>query len=451
MSCKPAEFVRNRIGDTRGFALMTVLMFAVVAGIIGLAFYAMVSWEYKGVSDRQHSTEAFYLAEAGIEQARGEFLEDNRWRGPINPTSLGSGSYTMSVMDTVVNGEDAVLLHSEGRVKDGARGIEVLGHLDSVLEVIGLFANRNFTANGNLTVNGHVHVNGVGDFGPGDVHLKGGTADEGYIIDPPPVYVHPDSFPNSSFYRVIGVHNDQGQAQEPQIIVYDHGSRTFASAGQLAKQVVTYDPGMNLYEFKFTAGGNVETKTSEVFSTNGLNSKFPLLAGDDYVVVDFGQPDSSLTSVADIEFNQPDGSWVMEATIINARFTGLTENARIQSCSGFWKGGHVTFGKQLAFAPRGCVALITNYLGPTTANQPTAQGKLGTVDNPALTYVTSNVNGIRGALEVHGVFVSLCDINSQGGPDVYHDPSVLDCIPQGVLGESGAGFLSFLEWREVSL
>jgi hypothetical protein len=49
------------------------------------------------------------------------------------------------------------------------------------------------------------------------------------------------------------------------------------------------------------------------------------------------------------------------------------------------------------------------------------------------------------------VLVSLCDINSQGGPDVWHDPSILDCIPDGVLSEDGSGFLHVLEWREAGL
>jgi hypothetical protein len=97
------------------------------------------------------------------------------------------------------------------------------------------------------------------------------------------------------------------------------------------------------------------------------------------------------------------------------------------------------------------VALIATRLGPEVGRQPNAQGKLGTADKPALTYVTGNVEGLKGALEVHGALISLCDINSQGGPDIIHYPDLEDCIPTGVLGEGGAGFLKFLEWREVPL
>ena len=111
----------------------------------------------------------------------------------------------------------------------------------------------------------------------------------------------------------------------------------------------------------------------------------------------------------------------------------------------------MTFGSKVTFAPRGCVALVSNYLGPLKGNQPDAQGKLGTSANPALTYITGDIGGLKGALEVHGAIISLCDINTAGGPDVFFDPTFLECLPEGTLGAGGAGFLRFLEWREVGI
>ena len=440
--------------DDQGVALIAVLIFALVASLTGLAFFSMTSYEFKGARDRQESSEAFYLADGGIDRARGELLEDNQWRASIPTTVLGSGNYNLTVQDTVMAGEDRVFLHAEGYVGEAARGVEVVGDVLSVIEALALFASRNIDANGNLNVGGHIHINGDGDFGPGDSHLKSGTYDEGYGIDPPAVYTEPGNFPNSTVYRVIGYPVPPNKAKAL-IDKWDRVNDQWEPVltDSIPQSIVAfvvpdaqYPDGHYEFDFKKT-GGNSAIENYFDYST-GVFRPDP---GDNGVVVDFGWPQPGTQTVANIALNNSNTDITLRATIINTRFMGISEADRIEPCSGYWVGGNTTFGSKVQFAPENCVALIATQLGPKVGQQPNAQGKLGTVDKPGLTYVTGNVEGLKGALEVHGALISLCDINSQGGPDIIHYPDLEDCIPAGVLSEGGAGFLKFLEWREVPL
>jgi hypothetical protein len=355
--------------------------------------------------------------------------------------------------DTLVNGEALVVMHAEGYVDDTARGVEVLGDVLSVPEAMGLFANRNFYANGNLNVDGHIHINGDGDFGPGDSHLKSGTYDEGYSIDPPAVYTDPDAFPGSTFYRVIGEQISPNRAKaliEKWDRVAQQWVRTDSLSGndfQYVPPDAQYPDGQ--YRFAFKKQGN-NPITEIYFNYSHGPFRLDQAAGDSSVVIDFGWPTPGKQTVTHIEFHNSTLD-PLRSTIINTRFTGITDEQRIESCGGWWVGGNVTFGSKVVFAPENCVAMIATQLGPEQGQQPNAQGQLGTEDRPALTYVTGNVEGLKGDLQIYGALISLCDINSQGGPDVFHDPAFLDCIPQDVLGEEGAGLLKFLEWREVGL
>jgi hypothetical protein len=422
---------------------MGVLLFAVVVGLTGLAFFAMASYEFKGAKDRQESSEAFYLADGAVERARGEILIDKTWRGPVTGAALGSGTYTVSAADTLYNGFPAVLLRGEGAVKDGRRGVEVFARVRDLLDVVAIFASRNMVANGNLNVYDRIHVNGDGDFGPDDEHLKSGTYDEGYVVRPPAIDLDPENFPDATFFQVRIKTNPSLHVE---VLRYDKTSNNFKPYGGpfpvIPADNKTSPPSFN---FKF----NGETQIDQIFNIDNLNSYFHREPTDSTVVVDFGHPDDSKGAIVNLDFQLNVDTYSFETTIINTRFEGIDEgDNRIAPCSGFWKGGNVTFGNAMTWVPRNCVALVTNHLGPTQGQQPNAQGRLGTALNPALTYVTGNVEGIKGQLQIHGILISLCDIASQGGPDVWRQ-NIQGCIPSGVLSGDGSGFLEALEWREV--
>lgn len=430
-------------GNEDGFALFAVIIFAVIVGLSGLAFFSMASYEFKSAENQQRSSEAFYLADGAVELARGALLEDITWRGPVPTTLLGRGNYTLSIVDTVVNGEDALILRGSGFVDESARGVETLAEVKPLLEVVGVFAGDDLTATGGLTLSGHAHVNGAADFGAGDNQLKAGTYDEGYEIYPPAIFVGPDNFPNSTYYRVVATSRSPGRAR---VYQYDHGSGDwiYVTRDSLGPSIVSY--AANAYTFSF---GN---KTESLFSTVG-NSLFKLdnSSSHDYVVVDFGHPDDASLSISNVNLGAASETWLMEATIVNTRFEGDPDpgdSRRVEPCGSWWQGGSIVWDSGLTFAPRGCVALVSNQLGPIQAN---AQGRLGTSTRPALTYVTGTVHGIKGAREIHGALIALCDLTWTGGPNVFYNPDFLDCLPEGVLGLGGAGFLQFLQWREVGL
>ena len=63
-----------------GYALMTVLIFALLLLIAGTGFFAMSFSETRQTLYRQESSEAFYLADGAIERARAQFIADQTWR-----------------------------------------------------------------------------------------------------------------------------------------------------------------------------------------------------------------------------------------------------------------------------------------------------------------------------------------------------------------------------------
>ncbi len=94
---------RGRLGDQRGLALFTVMVFIVIVVLIGLAYFAVAGYETHRAIYRQNSSEAFYLADAGIEHARAEFIKDLDWSDSLHVTA-GNGTYSVGVHDATWNG-----------------------------------------------------------------------------------------------------------------------------------------------------------------------------------------------------------------------------------------------------------------------------------------------------------------------------------------------------------
>ena len=74
---KPIE--RRHQKSQGGYALITIVLFALVLLIGGFAFFSLVSGETKNALYRQDSSESFYLADGAIERARAKFLQDGGW------------------------------------------------------------------------------------------------------------------------------------------------------------------------------------------------------------------------------------------------------------------------------------------------------------------------------------------------------------------------------------
>jgi hypothetical protein len=317
--------------------------------------------------------------------------------------------------------------------------VEATGSVKTFLEEWGMVALGNIDVRGNITVTGNMHSNGDAYFGPGDVYLKSGAYDEGYPVIPPPIFTEPTAWPsNTTYYRV----QYSSSPARGRIYRYDYATGFFEKvlSDSLTGSVIGYKQGTNTYTVGLT--GDVLKRWFDVI--------FAPTAPGSPVVVDFGQSDVTGASVTDLTFNQSDASWQLKATIIDTRFEGVDESVRTAPCSGAWKGGVVTFKSKLTLAPGNCVTMIVNQLGPNSGLSSPAQVSLGTQSNPGVTYVTGNVNGVKGDLAVWGALISLCDISSQGGPTINWVPGIEDCLPFD-FKTKGSGFFHLREWREVPL
>ncbi|MBI3333500.1 MAG: type II secretion system protein [Candidatus Omnitrophica bacterium] len=82
----------------RGFLLISLYMVVVILVILGGTLVAQALTEVRAAQRSQASTQALYLAEAGIDQAIGQLRQDFNWATGYNSVPLGTtGAYTVSL------------------------------------------------------------------------------------------------------------------------------------------------------------------------------------------------------------------------------------------------------------------------------------------------------------------------------------------------------------------
>ena len=204
----------GRLGDQRGLALFTVTVFVFIVTMVGLAYFAVAGYETHGALYRQNSSEAFYLADGGVERARAEFAKDLAWRGPLADVAEGNGAYSVTVTDATWNGSPTYSSRASrsypegplrGQVKNAKRAVDTWVTVPNSGINEEHDRHERYRRQGNICLDGHIHANGDADFGHNDVHLKcGGTYTEGFHLDPPPIYTDPATTPTSTYYYVVG-------------------------------------------------------------------------------------------------------------------------------------------------------------------------------------------------------------------------------------------------------
>jgi len=436
---RPIDQTHDR---SSGYALLTTVVFVFVLLIAGFAFFALVSYEGKAAIYRQDSSESFYLADGAVERARAKFLEDRTWRDGWAAESAGAGEYDLTVTDTTYQGEPAVRLLSKGRVRGGERWVEVFADIPPTGFGLPLLVMGDADVNGNFCLEGQAHVNGDPDFGPGDVHLKCGSYTSGFEILPPPIYTDPAHFPTSTYYYVRGITNGFGDHVGH---IYDAAGVDLTQTGAIPDSLeglVDYDAPSKTYTFEFK-NDDLETYFDDatgIFSRNG---------GETAAVVNFGES-ALLGGPADV-FSRVvfQGDDTLHTTIINTRFTGITETDRIDHL--YWEGG-MTELQQVTFEPYYGVAIIAydfEKMGSALVN-------VGTTAWPALLYVTNDVPVINANFVLIGSFIVLGDFGVpqiSGGPDIYYDEGFVDNLP-GYLTEDWvegvSGTMKVLRWRELA-
>jgi hypothetical protein len=428
-----------RHGPEAGFALLTVMVFAVVILISGVAFFALASYETNGAIYRQDSNEAFYLADGAVERARAKFLEDITWRGSWSNEAAGHGHYDLAVRDTSFMGEDdAVQLLAQGRVGRSTRNIEVMARLSATAMGLSILVMGDADVEGAMCLDGDIHVIGDADFGPHDAHLQCGEYTSGFEILPPPIYTEAAYYPEATYYDVRG----NIIAGVPQARIFNGVGVDITSAlGDSLVGVTTYDSATKTFGYSFTGA-----RVAQYFDDSlGVFRRSP---GDRAVIVNFGNaPVVSPPGVNGISNLVVDGvSSTVHATLINSRFTGASEEQRIDSA--YWMGG-ITYLRQATFAPYYGIALIAYDFQKTGG----ALTYMGSEEWPALVYITNDVVDVNSNFVLVGCLTVLGDWHSTGGPEVTWDPSFLELLPT-YLTESWpagtSGTLQVLRWRELA-
>ncbi|MBA7526168.1 hypothetical protein ES705_18329 [subsurface metagenome] len=168
---------KNLLSNQKGIALLTTLIFVFILVTFGVALLTMTGNDIKLSALQRDSTEAFYIAEAGIDKTlwylntpednggKGLDWRTNEYQEPY--PAVSTDYYQLTVEDTAE--QDIIKITSRGVVSDGnkvygSRKIEVEAK-KAISPSPGLVYNYTIVTEGNLTlkgiiVNGDVHSNG---------------------------------------------------------------------------------------------------------------------------------------------------------------------------------------------------------------------------------------------------------------------------------------------------
>ena len=434
---------RRHTGNESGYAMMTVVIFMLVVTIAGIAFFAMAGHETEGALYREASSEAFLLADGGVERVRAKFLEDRTWRDGWTGEAAGRGTYDVTLADTTYGSfTDAVQIVSTGRVENATRQIEVIADVPPSGFGLGVLIMGDADVSGNFCLEGDVHVNGDGDFGPNDSHLAcGGEMTDGFEITPPMMYTDPGHFPNATYYYVRGWYDGSDYMAR----IFDRwGNDITSTRPDSLGDVTTYNAGQKTFTYDFASDALVDKYFDEL---TGVFSKDP---GDVAVVVNFGEtavvdpPGVDAISNLTLDGN---GSTLINTTLINTRFTGTTLDQRVDET--FWTGGLTTL-KQIQIEPTYGIGLVVHDFQKVGGSNT----YVGSESWPAFMYVTQDVVGVNANFVLTGSIVTLGDWFSNGGPDLEFDDGFLQNFPDWLVDDwnSGvSGTLKVLRWREVAV
>jgi len=222
---------KNLLSNQKGMALLTTLIFVFILVTFGVALLTMTGNDLKLSALQRDSTEAFYIAEAGIDKALwylnttedngGEGLDwrANEYQEPY--PAVSTNYYQLTVEDTAE--QDIIKITSRGVVSDGnkiygSRKIEVKAkkaicpsHTSpSSVYKYAITTEGNLTFSGDVEIDGDVHSNGNISAG-GQVTLingvataSGGTNDLGSVNYATQLYPKIDF----EYYKGLAIAND---------------------------------------------------------------------------------------------------------------------------------------------------------------------------------------------------------------------------------------------------
>jgi hypothetical protein len=111
-----------------GIVLIVCMILLLMLSIIGIASLMTSDTEVNISGNSQHSTTAFYLADAGVEKANSILQDDVDWRSGFTDEQLGQGTFTVEVFDSVTHPylQSNVLVRSTGLMGEAKSTIEAI-------------------------------------------------------------------------------------------------------------------------------------------------------------------------------------------------------------------------------------------------------------------------------------------------------------------------------------
>lgn len=442
----------------RGVALLTVLILGLVFSILGLSIYSMATYEWGQTKFRDDSGSAFWLAEAAIEHAKGELFNDITWdSGFAAPETLGEGTYTLAFVDTTVGVSPAARMYARGFVpKPGGgsteRDVEILATVFPAAFEYAIFSMHDIHTTGNMGVCGRVHANedliiDGSSMDPPDSCGADTTKTSGFTITPPTIRTEPDYYGLGTYYFVVGK-PAAGVQDSVWIVTPDPAGaltiRTGVKVRYVASmKVANYNAGPIAYDF------NTAKATSLFDWTTGI-CKRDTAGADLYVVVNFGEClNVGPQRLSNLSFN---ADVTIKSTIVNTRYiaypdtslTGLLNTAN-------WSGGNLSNLQKIIVQPASGIAIIAHNFNDTGVSNIS----IGTPANPAVFYLTGDMNGVNANGNFYGTVVVLGSIGNtspiKGNADFWFNNGYRVNLPpylNGFWTPGTSGVAEIIYWRE---
>lgn len=170
-------------GRRAGFAFISAVIFLGVVLLLGASMVEQSNQELATASRAKKDTQAFNLAEAGIDYAAWRLYCDRAGTAlPVTWTRTGMGGGDFSVTASQYGASsDTVVLDSTGTAQGYTARVKVVGKFltqptgpQSAVFDYGLFSNSDLTMGGTFDITGAVHANG-------NVTLQGGPSVDGDV------------------------------------------------------------------------------------------------------------------------------------------------------------------------------------------------------------------------------------------------------------------------------
>ena len=206
---------------------------------------------------------------------------------------------------------------------------------------------------------------------------------------------------------------------------------------------------------RYTGGGSEITwqfdATAEIaqyFNQSTGIFKLDTDANDQDVIVNFGEylegtapRVTNLQFVDNVNYDAP-----IVSTVINTRYMSADTSAIARTDSINWDGGNTDLS-QVMFIPTNGLALLVH----TVDTPGDAKVYMGTIDNPALFYVTGCINRFNANGALYGTTIVLGNITDmRGTPGFWFDPGYIENLPDYLQQQFGSsGFAEVLFWREL--